>query len=388
MRRTNVILILLSLFSGSFAFDGFESFFRAQQQAGGGGPQAGGARDTEYYDALGLSPDCSAAEIKKAFRKQSLQHHPDKGGDPEKFKTINEAYAVLSDEQKRAAYDRMGKAAVDGSAPGMGGGFGGGFPAGAFGGGFPAGAFGGRTPEDIFSQLFGGMGGMGGMGGSPFGQQARGPRLRDQQMTMMVSLEELYSGATKRIAVRVPVLDERQGAIRQERVEVDVNLEAGSQDGQRFRIPGGRRTRANVIVTLKMRPHPRFARRGDHLICDQDVSLYEALTGYRGAVRHLDGQTVHVSCEREVTRPGQVRRLRGWGMPRRGSGSKGDLYLRFNVRWPTSPVAAEQAKLLQQLLPRSAAAGKGGGPPAGARVYRLENVEGDDGDADDGEFGI
>ena len=248
----------------------FDSFF-------GGGAQPGGrARDTEYYDALNLSPDASAAEIKKAYRKAALQEHPDKGGDPEKFKQLNEAYAVLSDEQKKAAYDRMGKAAVDGSMP-----QGGGFPAGA--GGFPAGAFGGRSPEEVFSQFFGqagfgGMGGMGGMGGA-FGQQARGPRLRDQQMTMMVTLEELYTGATKRIAVRVPVINERLGRVEQERVEVDVQLEAGSADGQRFRIPGGGPNRANVVVTLKTRPHTRFVRQGDHLVCNHDVSLYEALTG-------------------------------------------------------------------------------------------------------------
>ena len=449
MRHSHATMLLLLLWC-TLAHAQFDSFF------GGGAQPGGGARDTEYYDALGLSPDASAAEIKKAYRKAAIQHHPDKGGNAEKFKSINEAYAVLSDDQKKAAYDRMGKAAVDGSMP-QGGGGGGGFPGSGFGaGGFPAGAFGGSfsgSPEDIFSQLFGqagfsGMGGMGGGFGGPFGQQRRGPRLRDQQMTMLVSLEELYAGASKRIAVRVPVINERLGRIEEERVEVDVALQPGSADGQKFRIPGSDPRRANVIVTLKTRPHERFARQGDHLVCSHDVSLYEALTGarraacaphrpllrvcarsstalctplpspclpqfpalatplihsllslslslstgFRGTLRHLNGQDLHVSCGNEITRPGMLRRLRGWGMPirgGRGGGGKGDLYLKFNVRFPTSPVAAEQAKMLEKLLPKAASAAHAiAQPPAGERVHRLETVR-DDGEQDgDDDFGF
>ena len=389
----NLLLLALFFATTHAKFDGFDSFFGGGGMPRGGMPggaqaggRGGGPPDTEFYDTLGLQPDASPADIKKAYRKAALKEHPDKGGDPEKFKAINEAYDVLSDEQKRAAYDRMGKAAVDGSAPGgMGGnlfaGMGGmgGFPAGAFGGGFPAGAFGGAfggsSAEDIFSQIF----------GQARQQQQQQFRMRDQQMTMLVSLEELYNGASKRIAVRVPVLDRRTGSVSQERVEVDVNLEAGSADGQRFRIPGGSRERANVIVTLKTKPHPRFVRQGDHLVCEHDISLYEALTGFKGAVRHLNGKMLHMSAEREVTKHGALRRLRGWGMPRRGSGSKGDLYLRFNVRFPTSPLAAEQAKLLKQLLPRRA-----DGPPTapldGERVYKLETVEEED--TGGGEFDV
>ena len=152
-------LVLLHTYH-ALAFDEF--FGHAGAGPGAGGPRAGPGRDTEYYDTLGLSPGCSEAEIKRAYRKRALQEHPDKGGDPEKFKKINEAYAVLSDEQKRAAYDRFGKTAVDGSGgAGMGGGFpggmGGAFP-GAFGGAFGS-AFAGSggsafSPEDIFSGWF------------------------------------------------------------------------------------------------------------------------------------------------------------------------------------------------------------------------------------------
>ena len=198
----------------------FEEFF--SQRGGRRGPAAGaggGAPDTEYYDALGLSPGCSEDEIKKAYRKRALREHPDKGGDPEKFKQLNEAYGVLSDGQKRAAYDQMGKAGVDGS--GGGGGGMDGFP-----GGFGGGSFGGISPEDLFAQFFG--------GGVP--QQRARPRMRDQRMTLPVSLEEMYSGATRRIAVPRPYLG-ADGRVREERVEVDLQCAANRMGGPASQTP-------------------------------------------------------------------------------------------------------------------------------------------------------
>ena len=332
----------------------------------GGGASGGGKADTEFYDTLDLSTDCSAAEIKKAYRKKALQEHPDKGGDPEKFKKINEAYAVLSDDQKRAAYDRMGKAGVDGSMPG-----GGGFPGGT-GGGFPGGfAFGGdmggMSAEDIFSQMFGMAGGRQGGFGQGFGQ----PRMRDQEMTMPVSLEELYAGGTKRVAIRRPYIS--NGAIREERVEVEIPLHPGTRDGARFSIPGGAPHKANVIVVVKTRPHGRFRRMGDDLVCNFELTLLEALTGFRSSMRHLDGRTLNLACDGEVTRPGHVRRVRGCGMPRRRAGGKGDLLLRFSVRFPDDPISGEAAKALKQLLPRDA--GSTAPVQPGERLHRLETVQ-------------
>jgi len=340
------------------------------------GAGAGGGRqpDTEFYDTLDLAPDCSPADIKKAYRNQALKNHPDKGGDPEKFKKINEAYAVLSDEQKRAAYDRMGKAAVDGSMPGgMGGGMGG-MP-GGMGGGFPGGfafggGMGGMSAEDIFAQVFGqamGGGGRAGGFGAGFGQ----PRMRDQEMTMPVTLEELYLGGTKRVAIRRPYIS--NGAIREERVEVEIPLHPGTRDGARFSIPGGAPHKANVIVVIKTRPHGRFRRMGDDLVCQFELTLLEALTGFRSSLRHLDGRTLNLACDGEVTRPGHVRRVRGCGMPRRRAGGKGDLLLRFSVRFPEDPISGEAAKVLKQLLPRDA--GSVAPVQPGERMHRLETVE-------------
>ena len=119
------------------------------------------------------------------------------------------------------------------------------------------------------------------------------------------------------------------------------------------------------------------------------MTLAEALTGFRAAVRHLDGKNVHMSCERQVTRPGQLRRIRGLGMPSRAGGSKGDMFVRFSVRFPTQPLAAENAKLLKQLLPRSAVGGAGPiKPEPGERVHRPEDVRQEEDEDSSGDFGI
>jgi len=336
------------------AFDGYEQFF-------GGRHAQGGKPDMEYYDALGLTSSSSPADIKKAYRKMALQEHPDKGGDPEKFKKINEAYAVLSDDQKRAAYDRLGKAGVDGASGGGGFAGAGDFPGGFAFGGRGMGGMGGMSPEDIFAQMFGGMSGRPG-----FGQ----PRMRDQEMMMPVTLEELYAGGSKRVAIRRPYI--AGGGMREERVEVDIPLHPGTRDGARFSIPGGAPHKANVVVTVRTRPHARFKRMGDDLVCSLEVSLVEALTGFRTSLRHLDGSTLNLACEGEVTRPGQVRRVRGCGMPRRRAGGKGDLLLRIAVRFPSHPLDGDSGRLLKQLLPRDI----GSSPPLkpGERVHRLEVV--------------
>ncbi|HOE74872.1 MAG TPA: DnaJ domain-containing protein [bacterium] len=115
----------------------------------------------DYYDILGVSKTASADEIKRAYRKKAHQHHPDKGGDEKKFKEINEAYQVLGNAQKRAQYDRFGKAGAGGGQSGFGGGFSGGFPgagssAGWDFGGFSAQGFGGLGDiiEEMFSQAY------------------------------------------------------------------------------------------------------------------------------------------------------------------------------------------------------------------------------------------
>jgi DnaJ family protein A protein 2 len=141
------------------------------------------SNNTKYYEVLGVSKTASQDELKKAYRKAAIKNHPDKGGDPEKFKELSQAYEVLSDPEKREIYDQYGEDALK---DGMGGGSSSDF----------------HSPFDIFEQLFPGSGTFGG-GGSRVRRQKRG---EDVVRTMMVSLEDLYNGTTKKLSLSRSVL--------------------------------------------------------------------------------------------------------------------------------------------------------------------------------------
>ena len=136
----------------------------------------GGVRDTSYYDLLGVSPDASQSEIKKAFHKLALKNHPDRGGDAEKFKEMSAAYDVLSDPDKRQRYDQLGPAGVEGD--GTGG-----------GGGNPF------DQADIFEQFFGG-------GGGGFRGSRQPQRTPNMQANLNLTLEELYTGCVKDVTIQ------------------------------------------------------------------------------------------------------------------------------------------------------------------------------------------
>lgn len=359
-RRVVGLLLLAALPCRSADFDSFfgasGGFPKQQRAAGGGG--AGGSADREYYDTLGVDPSCTEEELKRAYKKRSLRAHPDRGGSDEEFKQLNEAYQVLSDAQKREAYDRYGKAAVDGSAPGgMGGGAGGGFQ-GGFPGGF-AGGFGGAggvNMEELFTQFF---------------------RQQQQQRTHLVqveiSLEELYAGATKKY----------EFAIGGEKTQVRVPIQPGMEAGTRIQVA------PNLILQLAQRRHPRFERQGDNLHLPMQLSLYEALTGFRRPIKQLDGQRLWLAADRETTRPGSMRRLPGAGMPRFRGVGKGDLIVHFSVRFPDAPLRGSAAETLRKVLPGSAGTASPV-PPAGTTIHQLRTVleRGGREDTDEGEQGF
>merc|ERR1719188_1983817 len=146
-----------------------------------GGPR-GPKKDvdtTKFYKLLEVDKNSSEADIKKAYRKLAVKHHPDKGGDPEKFKEITRAYEVLSDPKKKQTYDQFGE---EGLEEGGGGG----------------------DPSDIFSELFGGGGRRGGGGG-------RKKKTKDVVQPLKVTLEQLYQGATKKMAITRQVIDKKKG---------------------------------------------------------------------------------------------------------------------------------------------------------------------------------
>merc|ERR1712159_885455 len=153
---------------GGFPFD--------EEQMGGMGRPGKKADTSKYYDILGVDKDASESEIKKAYRKLAMKHHPDKGGDPDKFKEMTQAHSILSDPEKRSNYDRFGE---DGEQ--MGGGGGG---------------------DDLISQMFGGGG----------GRRQRGPKQGESvQRPLPVTLENLYSGVTKKLKIQRQTIDKSEG---------------------------------------------------------------------------------------------------------------------------------------------------------------------------------
>jgi molecular chaperone DnaJ len=306
----------------------------------------------DFYEVLGLPKGASDDEIKKAYRKLAMKYHPDRNKgrkDAEaRFKEAKEAYEVLSDKDKRAAYDRFGHAGVDPSmAAGASGGGAGGFDfnemfrqARSRGGPAPgAGAEGFHfegNPEDLFEGLFGGA--MGGRRGAP-----RPRKGADVHYRMSITLEQAAHGVETRIAV--PGADGTSQML-------DVRIPAGIRDGQKVRLAGkghpGQQGAAagDVLVEIHLEPHARFEREGDDLVTRVTISQPQAALGCEIEVGTLDG---HVTMTIPPgTQPGRRFRLRGKGVRGMKSGEPGDLYVQVQVATPTQ-LSAEQQALYRQL---------------------------------------
>lgn len=350
----------------------------------------------DFYKTLGVEKGASADEIKKAYRKLAMKYHPDQNKDnkeaEEKFKEINEAYDVLKDDQKRAAYDRFGSSAFDGSQGGFGGG---GFS--GFGGG--AGAF-----SDIFEDMFGDF--MGGRGG---GRTRGGPqRGSDLQYTMEINLEDAFKG--KEATIKIPVQDtcdscngsgaeagtsaetcgtcSGSGRIRQQQgfftIErtcptcngagkiiknpckkcggsglirkdktLKVKIPAGVDTGRRIRLSGEGEAgaqggpRGDLYVLLAIKPHKLFKRDGAHLHCRVPITVTRAALGGEIDVPTIESTATKLKIP-VGTQTGQQFRLRGKGMPLLGSDTRGDLYIEVYVETPVN-LSKKQQDMLKAL---------------------------------------
>jgi molecular chaperone DnaJ len=353
----------------------------------------------DYYEVLGVHKGADEKELKGAFRKLAKQFHPDANpGDKtveHKFKEINEAYDVLKDPQKKAAYDRFGHAAFEGGMGGRPGGPG-------FGPEFTSSMS--DIFEDLFGEFMGGGRGRGGRGGPRGTGAARGSDLR---YNMEISLTEAFSGKTAQIRVPTATQCEAckgsgakpgsapktcgtcggQGAVRasqgfftvertcpachgsgqvisdpcgncagQGRVTrertLSVNIPAGVEDGTRIRLAGegeaGLRggSSGDLYIFLSVRPHEFFQRDGADLFCKVPVSMTTAALGGDIEVPTIDGKKARVSIP-EGAQAGKQFRLKSKGMPILRSNQMGDMYIQVTVETPVN-LSRRQRDLLKE----------------------------------------
>src|SRR3990167_1566771 len=281
----------------------------------------------DYYEILGVSKNASIEQLKKAYRNLARKHHPDvdKSADAsEKFKEINEAYQVLSDSQKKSAYDQYGHAAF---APG--GGFGPSAGSGQGQGGFrtytwssgggPQGAnfdfdFGGfSAPFDIFEMVFGER--------SPFGQSTR----RVPRYVLNLDFMEAVHGVEKQIDID----GKRQ----------KVKIPAGVDSGSEIKF-------SNFAIICQVSAHPRLARRGWDIVSEKEISFSQAALGTVCEIETIDGDVkIRIPAG---TQPGTQIRLRGKGVPHVSGHGRGDHYVIIRIKIP-SKLSREQKKLLEEL---------------------------------------
>ena len=320
----------------------------------------------DYYKTLGVKKNASADEIKKAYRKLARKYHPDVNqGDKtseEKFKDINEAYEVLSDEDKRGKYDRFGAEWQQfsraggrpedfnwnqwGGQPGGGGQYRSVSPE-EFEQMFGRGAGGGGGFSDFFETLFGAVGGRGGarggFGGSyagdPFAEMARGaaqPQSLDQEHPVQVTLEEAFHGTSR-------ALQWENGK------RVEARIPRGVRTGSKVRLSGqaGADGRAgDLYLKVEVLPHAVYERDGDDLRMALPVDLFTVLLGGKVSVPALD-KSVNLTIP-EGTRNGKVFRLARLGMPKlRQPDERGDLFVTVAVEMPRN-LSEEEKRLVRE----------------------------------------
>ena len=352
--------------------------------------------ERDYYEILEVSKTASGEEIKKAFRRLAMKYHPDRNpGDKEAethFKEINEAYEVLKDEQKRAAYDRYGHQAF------ANGGMGGGNPFGGFEFNFGAGGF-----SDIFSQVFSDfMGGGRAAGGAAYAQPGA-----DIRYNMEISLEEAFSGIEKEIKIPSSVTCEKchghgtkdgkeapicphckgsgqihlqkgffvveqtcphcqgtgrmdtdpcpdckgNGFIRQEKT-IKVKIPAGIEDQTRMRIPGGGEAgtrggeNGDLYVFISVKDHPLYSREGANLYTRVPISMCCAALGGKIEIPSIDGEKIELSIALG-SQNDQVVKVKGQGMTMIRSKGRGDLFVKLRVETPVN-LSAKQKELLEE----------------------------------------
>ena len=305
----------------------------------------------DYYEVLGIKKDGSAQDIKKAYRKLAMKYHPDRNkGDKEaeeKFKKISEAYAVLSDSEKRKQFDTYGDTGFQQrySQEDIFRGFDLGdilkeFGLGGMGGGFRASSGQGTPFETFFFQ-----GGGPGAGSASFHSSARQQPVKGSDLTyeLAVSLEEILNGSEKTISLR------REGKTE----NVSVKIPKGIKAGQKLRLAGkGSQSPyggppGDLFLVINEQPHPVFTRDGNNLIALQRIPFSKACLGSEVTVKSLEGKDLKVKVPAGIQQQSKLR-LKGHGLPEGKTGGRGDIYVKFMIDIPKK-LTKDQKKLIQEL---------------------------------------
>ena len=311
----------------------------------------------DYYAALGVAKTASADEIKKAYRKLVRKYHPDVSKEPDadkRTKELNEAYGVIGDAEKRAAYDELGQGQRPGQEfrppPGWGAGFSPG--AGRAQGGAGAQGFGeAGIDEDFFADLFAHV------GGRRRGAGSRAARGEDSHASITIDLADAYQGATRTISLRVSEPDAQGRMITRERT-LDVTIPKGVTAGQQLRLSGqgqpgsGGAPSGDLYMEIGFRPDARFRVEGRDVTVTVPVTPWEAALGAQIDVDTPSG-AVQVTVP-ERSQGGRKLRLKGRGIPGAGASvTAGDLYLLLELVLP--PADTARARELYETMARELA---------------------------------
>jgi len=278
----------------------------------------------DHYSTLGVNKDASAQEIKSAYRNLAKEHHPDAGGNQEKFQQISNAYETLSNPDKRAEYNVYGDNPQPRGQP----------------------RYSSHhvhiNPEDMFANFFaGGRNPFGGRHGHPGQYQQQNRNIR---IAMEISLEDTLDTCEKTLKITTPAGMEQN---------VEVKLPKGAQTGMIMRYPGlGDNTfeelpRGELMVEIHVREHPQFKRAGPNLGFDIEINSIEAILGSSTEITTLSGKTIKVTIP-AGTQYGTQMRIAGHGTFHTQSAIQGDLFVTVLIKTPTN-LTAEQKAMLKQI---------------------------------------
>jgi curved DNA-binding protein len=258
----------------------------------------------DYYSVLGVTNTASGDEIKTAYRKLAAQHHPDKGGDTEKFQEVQEAYSTLSDAQSRARHD------AELSGPQIN-----------FGAGFNF-----ESAFDMFHTKF---------------SHAHVNRRAQMRLTLWLTIHDVFTGGKRPVSIGTT----------HGNIVAEIEIPPGVQDGESLHYAGIGPGGSDIIVTFRHHVNPLWKTEGANVTTEHGVTIWECITGTQVTIKGISGESLTLTLP-PTTQPGTILRLRGQGLPiRHGIGTRGDLFVKIRGRIPDGISPELLAAIQSESLP-------------------------------------